>query len=88
MDEHKKKEFQKQQEKKKEMEKAMTHEELMRIKQFEHEERKKQKIEQLHDHQKNEVLLDPEFVKDKEIIMQEKEKTAKTIQALKNDIIS
>jgi hypothetical protein len=36
----------------------------------------------------NEVLLDPEFVKDKEIIMQEKEKTVKTIQALKNDIIS
>jgi hypothetical protein len=28
----------------------MTHEELMRIKQFEHEERKKQRLEQLHDH--------------------------------------
>lgn len=66
----------------------MTHEELMRIKQFEHEERKKQRLEQLHDHQKNEVLLDPEFNKDKEIIMQEKEKTVKTIQTLKNDILS
>ena len=66
----------------------MTHDELMRIKQWEHEERKKQRVEQLHDHKMNEVLLDPEFVKDKEIIMQEKEKTVKTIQALKNDIIS
>ena len=66
----------------------MTHEELMRIKQFEHEERKKQRLEQLHDHQKNEAFLDPEFNKDKEIIMQEKEKTVKTIQTLKNDILS
>lgn len=66
----------------------MSHEELMKIKQQEHEERKKQRVEQLHDHQKNEVLHDLEFTKDKEIIMQEKEKTVKTIQTLKNDIIS
>ena len=50
MDEQKKKDFQKKVEEKKEKEKAMSHEELMRIKQFEHEERKKQRLEQLHDH--------------------------------------
>ena len=50
MDEQKKKEFQKKVEEKKEKENAMSHEELMRIKQLEHEERKKQRLEQLHDH--------------------------------------
>jgi hypothetical protein len=55
---------------------------------LEHEERKKQKLELLHDNKTNQVFLDPEFIKDNQIIMQEKEKTVKTMQTLKNDIIS
>ena len=63
----------------------MTHNERMKLRQLEHEQRKKARVDKLHESAATEVLLDPESKKDREYIRNEKLKTEKTIQLLKND---
>lgn len=46
----------------------MTHGELMKIRQEEHEKRKRDRVDLLHATQTQEILVDPEFKKQKEII--------------------
>ena len=60
----------------------------MKLRQLEHEQRKKARVDKLHESAATEVLLDPESRKDREIIKNEKLKTEKTIQLLKNDQLS
>lgn len=60
----------------------------MKLRQLEHEQRKKARVDKLHESAATEVLLDPESKKDREIIKNEKLKTEKTIQLLKNDQLS
>ena len=63
----------------------MSANERMKLRQLEHERRKKARVDKLHESAHTEVLLDPESKKDREHIRNEKLKTEKTIQLLKND---
>ena len=65
----------------------MTHGELMKIRQEEHEKRKRDRVDLLHATQTQEILVDPEFKKQKEIILTEKAKITDCVQVLKNDTI-
>ena len=62
-----------------EKEQRMSHNERMKLRQYEHEQRKKARVDKLHENSATEVLLDPESRKDREIIKNEKLKTEKTI---------
>ena len=60
------------QENKKEKEANMSHGELMKVRQEEHEKRKRDRVDLLHLTQTQEILVDPEFKKQKVIIETEK----------------
>mmetsp|Transcript_14285 Transcript_14285/g.24314 ORF Transcript_14285/g.24314 Transcript_14285/m.24314 type:complete len:139 (-) Transcript_14285:1180-1596(-) len=88
-DEESKQEYKRQMLEKKQMEKAMTHQELMKLRQEEHEMRKRARIDQLHATQENQDLIhDPEFIKEKEIIETSKKVVQETVQIIQNDIKS
>ena len=59
----------------------------MKIRQEEHEKRKRDRVDLLHATQTNEILIDPEFKKQKEIIVSEKEKMTEAVKVIKNDTI-
>ncbi len=63
----------------------MSHKELMKIKQFGHEERKNKYYSSLITIRRMNFCMIQNSLKDKETIMQEKEKLVKTLQTLKND---
>ena len=86
-DEVERAEIVKMQEDKKEKEKQMTHGELMKVRQEEHEKRKRDRVDLLHATQTQEILVDPEFKKQKDIIQQEKEKINECVQVIQNDTV-
>lgn len=77
----------KQQKEKKEKEKTMSHGELMKVRQEEHEKRKRDRVDLLHATQTQEILVDPEFKKQKEIIQNEKTKINECVQVIQNDTV-
>ena len=81
-------ELEKQQKDQMEKEKSMTHGERMKLRQVEHEQRKKARVQKLEENSVVEDLLNPQTKKDREFILNEKLKTEKTIQLIKNDQLS
>ena len=71
-DEGERAEIIKKQENKKEKEANMSHGELMKVRQEEHEKRKRDRVDLLHATQTQEILVDPEFKKQKVILETEK----------------
>ena len=78
-----------------EKEQKMTQAEKMKQRQLEHEQRKKARVDRMHQQemaggtgQVDDIFMDPESKKNREIIKQEKIKVEKTIQLIKNDQMS